>query len=151
MLIHRLIYVSRRRDGVSEDELRDIADVSLARNSTKGITGYLYFDSESFIQEIEGVEADVAALYRSICSDGRHEGIRTVLAQDSETRVFGEWTMAFHDGDKDGGLLQKTFGSRAPASLDESDGEQILRFLRNLSIGSAEIIPVAQTDPLTEA
>ena len=73
----------------------DIASTALDHNARHGITGYLYYDVTVFIQEIEGIRSDVEALYASIVRDDRHEGIRTIMTQDAETRVFGEWTMAF--------------------------------------------------------
>ncbi|MEL6478760.1 MAG: BLUF domain-containing protein [Pseudomonadota bacterium] len=150
-MIHRLIYVSRPEDSIDDDDLRSIAEVSLTRNAVQGITGYLYFDSDAFIQEIEGIQQDVEALYASIRRDTRHSSVRTVLVQETDTRAFGNWTMAFHNGNQDGGLLKQEFGDDACATLTEDDGERLLRFLRELSIGHRDVSPVAQTDRMEEA
>ncbi|MEM6904694.1 MAG: BLUF domain-containing protein [Pseudomonadota bacterium] len=150
-MVHRLIYVSKVALPPDNFAILDIAQVAIRRNSASGITGYLYFDRDVFIQEIEGMKPDVDMLFASIARDPRHRDVRVILRQDAETRAFGEWTMAFHDGMKDGALLAAALGPGVPDSLTEARGPEVLRFLRELALGRADLLKVATTEPLMSA
>lgn len=124
----------------TDEIIRSIATVSLARNASSGVTGYLYFDSGLFLQEIEGLRQDVEALYRVIRGDARHRNVRKLMACDSNSRAFGEWSMAFHDGARDGGSLRRCFGDTSPERLTEEAAPDLLRFLRDLSLRRAGLV-----------
>lgn len=96
--MRRLVYVSLSRVGTDDDEIRGIAQVSLARNSQHGVTGFLYYDEEIFLQVLEGMEEDVESIYASIRRDARHEEVVTLGSERTEGRQFGGWSMGFLDG-----------------------------------------------------
>lgn len=64
-------------------------------NQTHGITGMLFYRSGHFLQVIEGDNSIVETLYEKICSDSRHNAIKTLLEGDIDTRMFGHWDMAY--------------------------------------------------------
>lgn len=99
-----------------------------------GITGFLYFDETVFLQELEGVRSDVEWLYAKIAADTRHSDVRTLLQQDAETRVFGEWSMAFFDGNATENELRRRYSAEELFELSEVDGPEILRLLREISL-----------------
>lgn len=134
-MIYRLVYVSRALIAADTSGFRDLSIAALVRNAQLGITGFLYHDEGIFIQELEGVQRDVEAVFASIQRDKRHKDVRVILRREAETRAFGEWSMAFHNGARDRSKLQQMFGENAPDQITEENGEDVLQFLRDLAIG----------------
>lgn len=135
-MIYRLVYMSKCAVAPISEAVEGIARKSLSYNAQVGITGFLYFDDSVFIQEIEGIQSDVEALYSKISADPRHTEVRTLLSQDAETRVFGQWSMAFYDGQAEENLVHRTFGPDFFSTLSAKDGTEILRVLRELSLSA---------------
>ncbi|MEM9046493.1 MAG: BLUF domain-containing protein, partial [Pseudomonadota bacterium] len=130
----RIVYISKSTVAPVSEAVSNIARKSLSRNMQLGITGFLYFDEKIFLQELEGVRSDVEWLYAKIEADPRHSDVRTILRQDAETRVFGEWSMAFFDGKASDNELRRRFSAEALDELSEVDGPEILRLLREISV-----------------
>ncbi|MBY8974565.1 BLUF domain-containing protein [Rhodobacteraceae bacterium NNCM2] len=135
-MIFRLIYISRSKIAPISDAITDIANESLSHNPRHGITGFLYFDESSFIQEIEGIADDVLALFDRIAVDERHEDVRVVLKQRAETRAFAEWSMAFYRGRDEANRIRGEFGDGFVETLMPESGPSLLRVLRELSLSS---------------
>lgn len=135
-MIYRLVYISRSVVAPISDAVAEIARKSLLHNGQVGITGFLYFDKDVFIQEIEGIKDDVEALYARISADPNHTGVRTLLRQDAETRVFGEWSMAFYDGQTADNPVRRAFGDDFFSTIGEADGSELLRVLRELALSN---------------
>lgn len=76
-------------------ELENLLEVSRARNASLGVTGALLFNEGRFLQVLEGGEADVRAIYKSICADRRHTGVTLIFAGPAARRHFRRWSMAF--------------------------------------------------------
>lgn len=133
------MYTSHSLVDAGSPEILAIAETSLHRNGKCGVTGYLYFDNEVFLQVLEGLLPDIEMIYASILRDSRHEGVRTLLRQPIETRAFGEWAMGYYDGTIDGGLIGQVFGPDLPTRATEKMAPQLLRFLRDLSLGRADV------------
>lgn len=133
-MIYRIVYISKSTVAPVSEAVSNIARKSLSRNMQLGITGFLYFDEKIFLQELEGVRSDVEWLYAKIEADPRHSDVRTILRQDAETRVFGEWSMAFFDGKASDNELRRRFSAEALDELSEVDGPEILRLLREISV-----------------
>jgi hypothetical protein len=120
-----------------------IAADSMRRNSRCGVTGYLYFDDDTFLQVIEGLTEDVDAIYASIRRDPRHGGVRTLIDEPIATRQFGGWAMGFYDGSERGGLLRKAFRPDIGRTADRADASALLRFMTDLSLGRSEVSQLA--------
>lgn len=93
-LIH-LIYVSSARGELPEAELDSILEASARNNAARNITGMLLYVAGSFMQLLEGEEADVEAVYRKVESDPRHHGVIVLERAPIEARSFGKWSMGF--------------------------------------------------------
>ncbi len=95
--MHHLIYVSTATKYLNTDDLLDILNSSVARNAAHNITGFLiYAESErSFIQVLEGDEADVDITFDRILKDHRHHEIVVLERSVIEERSFGAWSMGF--------------------------------------------------------
>lgn len=90
-----------------EKGINDILDIARDFNSSKNITGMLLYRSGVFLQLLEGDEQEVKALYGKIALDSRHEGIKVVVNQQNNERVFEHWSMAYRKiDDKDFNKLE---------------------------------------------
>ncbi|MEC8010135.1 MAG: BLUF domain-containing protein [Pseudomonadota bacterium] len=89
-----LTYMSTTKIDFTFDDLEALLQVSQANNAAMDITGYLYFDRNTFIQYLEGQESHVKKLMDSITQDPRHEVLLTFDSSIDERR-FPSWTMAY--------------------------------------------------------
>lgn len=99
--LYQLVYRSSFRSGRVANTLqalREIVKASNRNNRASGITGFLIFDGETFLQILEGVRSQVEITYRRISADPRHHNATTLLARQIDQRDFVDWGM--------GGLLQ---------------------------------------------
>jgi hypothetical protein len=98
MSVHRLVYASRNLVHIAHvrplDAIRDILTISEINNRRDGITGSLVFDSDHFIQILEGPRQAVFAAFRRIQDDPRHTDIDLIEFAEAPFRLFGDWTMA---------------------------------------------------------
>ena len=87
--LSRLVYVSRRAEGVTDEQIvDDIVLPSIAFNRRTDITGCLWFSEESFLQVLEGGADEVAALYGRIKADTRHHSVTTLQEKTIFDRSF---------------------------------------------------------------
>ena len=59
--------------------------------------------------------------------------------------------MAFHDGGRDEAIARMALGDNLPDALVPERGEEVLRFLRDLSLDLFPVQTIATTGPLAEA
>jgi hypothetical protein len=90
-----LIYVSRMTEECGMEELQSILKTSREKNAADDITGMLCYDPTFFLQCLEGPKEVVLALYESILEDSRHTKVVRLDEREIQSRVFGEWRMAF--------------------------------------------------------
>ena len=94
--LHRLVYASRRPQGLSRDpegEVRDILMASIKNNRSCGVTGLLIASRGWFLQGLEGPPESVKRTYERICTDSRHFDTVIRVSSPSDTRLFQRWTM----------------------------------------------------------
>ncbi len=96
MLIE-LLYTSSATNGVDENALVALLEVSRRNNEANNITGLLVYHEGTFMQVLEGEEEAVMRLYQRILQDPRHTGTRMLWKLPIETRAFGDWAMAFRE------------------------------------------------------
>lgn len=65
-------------------------------NIRDGITGALICRHDIYLQLLEGPEAEVNAVIARIDRDDRHVGMKILLSEAIEERLFGDWAM-LHD------------------------------------------------------
>jgi hypothetical protein len=92
MQLTRLVYVSNH-GGTTEEALGDILATSRRNNERDGITGVLVASDEDFMQCLEGSRTAVAECMMRIMKDERHQKIRILLAGETESRLFSQWSM----------------------------------------------------------
>lgn len=92
-----LVYFSQHRlDTRSASmgvQLDDILVSATRNNAARGITGALVFDSEHFVQVLEGELDVVWATFRKLEQDERHHNVQFVEMEALPNRYFGNWAM----------------------------------------------------------
>jgi D-alanine-D-alanine ligase-like ATP-grasp enzyme len=96
-MLYSLVYVSSAVTLFSSAELVALLDQSRANNARLGISGMLLYKDGNTMQLLEGERDAVLALYERIAVDPRHRGVLRLLEGPTETRLFADWSMAFHD------------------------------------------------------
>jgi hypothetical protein len=108
-MLHRLLYASRVAGRLSTAEVRLIVGQAQMFNRRRDLTGLLGFTGSHFLQVLEGEEAQLDDVMRSIARDPRHEGLRMLQRQPVQERRFGRWSMSLVEsldaGDEIGALL----------------------------------------------
>lgn len=97
--VFHLVYFSYASESLSYTDIRNILNSSRKNNARDNITGVLIFREGYFIQVLEGDEAKVQSLINVIRRDNRNHSLKVLIQQKSEKRLYGDWTMAFLDGD----------------------------------------------------
>ncbi len=114
--MYRLVYVSTAVDGLSDEDIEDILNVSQSNNDERYLTGFLAHNGRSFMQAIEGPREEVNDIYSRIAKDKRHYGVAQIIGEPISARAFPEWTMNYHRVDDDEG--SSTMVIRKDDSID---------------------------------
>ena len=95
MPLNYLVYVSSSYGLMKKTDLDELLRKARENNVRDNITGMLLYKDGSFMQAMEGEEANVARLHDKILMDSRHRSIITLLRGTLKERQFSEWSMAF--------------------------------------------------------
>lgn len=95
MRLVRLVYASRVAKSVDGAEVKKILKVSQDNNARDGISGMLCFNSQYFLQCLEGPRPAVNATYNRILGDPRHSEPELISFREIAERDFGEWSMGY--------------------------------------------------------
>jgi hypothetical protein len=103
--MYQYVYVSSEFNRFTEEQLKELLEVSRRKNNECGVTGLLLYVSGNFIQLLEGEKEHVLATRARIEADPRHRGMTTLLDEPCEKRDFQDWSMGFKkietaDGEK---------------------------------------------------
>ena len=109
---------------MTDDDLSFLLCQSRDNNAPDAITGMLLYmegrfidrTEGRFIQLMEGPEANVRAMFKTIRGDERHKGIVLLETGNYPARNFPDWSMGFEPTDKDtnemaAGYFELTEGS----------------------------------------
>lgn len=94
--LFQLVYTSIYRAGRVDSELsalRSILSVSRRNNQAAGVTGFLIFDRDSFLQVLEGPREALDATMARIAQDDRHRDVSVLDTRPIGQRSFDAWTM----------------------------------------------------------
>lgn len=97
--MYRLIYVSSAVNLFSDEQLRQLLEISRHNNSQCGVTGLLLYADGNFIQVLEGDESTVLSTHQRIAKDSRHQGLITLMQGEIAQREFEGWSMGFKNID----------------------------------------------------
>lgn len=102
MTLIQLIYVSAASAEYGPAELEDILDASVRNNPRAGLTGMLLYAAGSFMQVLEGDEAEVERRFAVISKDPRHHSMIVLEREPIRARSFSAWNMGFKQlGDRE--------------------------------------------------
>jgi len=132
-MVNALIYASHSLldPPGNAGQLEDIRSVSLARNSTIELTGFLIATPMLFTQYLEGEQAALDAVMASIRADPRHCDLREVALPAIEHRRCPAWRMTtFEPGSFVSRHLEPAI-ERFHADPTQRNLTHILRFMEN--------------------
>jgi hypothetical protein len=139
-MLSRLIYASSVDVDLRTDELNRLLEHARAHNEQRGVTGLLVYDSQHFLQLIEGSRSSLNALYKSLLKDPRHRDVQLLKFARIDARRFPDWSMGFVPSD----LAHRTMTARrvplsalAPDLLDGESAEALLVAFGSATAGRA--------------
>lgn len=96
--MQRLLYVSESHISQSDAATTVLAIVKHAeiKNDQIGVTGALIFTGQHFAQVLEGPADAISLLMDNIFNDARHSNILIACKAPIISRLFPDWTMAYH-------------------------------------------------------
>jgi hypothetical protein len=89
------MYASSASHLMSADELVHLLRQCRENNAPREITGMLLYSDGNFLQVLEGPDAAVDSLLKTIGRDPRHKGMMELLRGELTERQFSEWSMGF--------------------------------------------------------
>ena len=128
----RLLYVSTVANDFDPSELDNILASARERNGREGVSGVLFFTSDSFVQCLEGSVGSVNALYGDLMRDPRHHDLILLSYGEITARMFSSWQMAYiSPGEISEEILQEHSIGRgcSPDTIDEAAATDMLRLL----------------------
>lgn len=95
MPLTRIVYCSELVKHIGSEEINDILAVSRENNAKQAVSGVLLFNSDYFLQCLEGSRAAVNDIYCRICRDQRHHNAQLLAYGEISQRLFSAWSMAY--------------------------------------------------------
>jgi hypothetical protein len=92
---YKIVYSSQATVPMRLDDLEAILVDARAGNEARHVTGALIYVDGVFLQILEGEEATVRALMRSIAADSRHSAVTVFQEGEVAERSFADWRMAY--------------------------------------------------------
>ena len=95
MFLVRLVYASSKSDHWPESSIEEILAAAKTNNPKHSVTGLLCFNSEYFLQCLEGSRTAVNRIYHQILNDTRHENVVLLKYEEIAFRDFDKWSMGY--------------------------------------------------------
>lgn len=95
-----LAYLSTATAAFDSTGLAALIETSQRNNLRRGVTGMLCYYDGSFLQFLEGGQAEVEATLGVISGDPRHPGLIEMYKQPIVRRAFPDWSMALMRADQ---------------------------------------------------
>ena len=94
-MIGCVVYISFSNAFKDKDSLESLLSSCQKKNSSVGITGYLFYHNTHFLQYLEGDLDVIQGVYEKILHDSRHVVLMHILKEDCQERRFPNWSMRF--------------------------------------------------------
>lgn len=91
----QIIYCSRLKEIYDEQEVYHIVSHARKNNANIGISGYLVFGNQCFLQVIEGYVGPVEDLTKKIKNDQRHEAFKLISEEIIQYLDYEKWSMGY--------------------------------------------------------
>ena len=92
-MLVRLLYASRAKVAITDQEMAAILKKSREHNPAEGITGLLCYTDGIFMQMLEGGRDAINARYNTIVRDVRHNDVILLSYEEISDREFAGWAM----------------------------------------------------------
>ena len=128
----RLTYFSKAMQEMSLMDIQNILQTARDNNAEEDICGMLCYESQWFLQTLEGDRDAVNELFLEISEDPRHEDVVITSYEYIDECLFGNWQMGYAGSSGEFNTLLKDFGLESfdPPSMSP---EQSLEFLKTMS------------------
>lgn len=130
--MYNLLYTSSSIVEADQEVLNQILQTARVNNEQLGITGILLYSEGSFVQLLEGEEAEVKQTFDKISRDPRHHNIELVIEANATDRYFPQWQMGFKWLDKSD--LQQIENHENPDIKNYFKTSQPYKFIKLMSI-----------------
>tara|TARA_R110002096_G_scaffold42893_11_gene115371 strand:- start:1386 stop:1832 length:447 start_codon:yes stop_codon:yes gene_type:complete len=98
MQLCRLVYKSKTSwDVLTNEILLKLAERCARNNGERNISGLLVLSDETFLQVLEGPDAEVNHLYSRIIRDDLHSEVTLLSYEQIAARSFEDWSMRVVD------------------------------------------------------
>lgn len=88
-----ILYLSEVTEVFSDNDIDELVSLSASKNKQLGVTGYLSFSGNRFVQYLEGESPVVIELLDTIRNDPRHRFINEIELNYQTERMFSSWSM----------------------------------------------------------
>lgn len=133
MYLVRLIYASRPITETTPDMVKQIIHSAQKNNPALGLTGILCFNSDYFLQCLEGDRKSVNQLYTRILNDERHTDTALLCYEEIYKRDFSEWSMGYVPYTKTFKPLVLKYSGSEEFNPYSMHGKSAYKLLRSLS------------------
>lgn len=134
-MLTRLIYASESTAVLTPSSVQSIVDHARVANARRQLTGMLVFNSNCFLQALEGRREAVSEAFCRIAADPRHRRVVLMDVLPVDERLFGNWTMGFASADARGRELFLRFGGSDQFDPHVMTAASALGLLRALAAG----------------
>ena len=125
--MRQVVYISTAAR-IAEGDLEGILRAAKGNNRAAGITGFLMFNGQNFLQVIEGESEKVEALIDRIELDPRHSGLVVVSDLEISERCFGDWSMNLLRLSTSHEQRRQELDAALPDTLDPMVRKQMLNY-----------------------
>ncbi len=132
-MLHRLIYASEAVRPLGPSAIDALLARARVANARRDITGALTFDSERFLQVLEGSGEQLSELYSRLVRDERHHRLRLIEFRPLDERAFDRWSMAYAAADPKTERVFRRFSGSGRLAPDELTAAAAVGILRELS------------------
>lgn len=88
-------YISQASGSTSDEDLLKLLEQCRRNNTARGVTGMLLFGNTTYVQCLEGDQANVDELLAKISADPRHTALKVLRREPIAARHYSEWSMGF--------------------------------------------------------
>lgn len=137
-MLSRLIYASMAGEEFQPDSLTSLLTAARQRNRLHDVSGILAFNSEYFLQAIEGSRVALSQLYSNLVRDPRHSRLLLLAFEPIDNRAFSDWTMGFAAADASRRQLYMRHGSSSRFDPYQLTANGALALLKEMSAEVSE-------------
>lgn len=137
MPLLRMMYTSQTVGDPPLAEIENLIRRAAAWNAQRGLTGYLAYGTQHFLQVLEGDRTEVNRVYHErIVVDPRHRHLAVIAVDNVSSRIFVDWPMGFGHITREHQRLLATYFPHGELQPLFATPAGCLEFLRGLSTAS---------------